>query len=145
MLAAALPIIIALSAPSVVNAATQPLTPGTGSGTFEIVGNSGVSAQQLFLGFDNQVYILDKVQNNAATVAGAFVRFVSPVTSRLILHSPSGHPAWATGKSSPSQSGLKYPNPCLQNIISTAMSIGLWTLKQIPFVLEGLPWEMEGG
>ncbi|KAG8858717.1 hypothetical protein FRB96_004854 [Tulasnella sp. 330] len=43
-------------------------------GTFEIVGNSGVSAQQLFLGNEKKVYILDKVQGNNVTV--------------------SGHPAW---------------------------------------------------
>ncbi|KAG9014848.1 hypothetical protein FRB94_009006 [Tulasnella sp. JGI-2019a] len=43
-------------------------------GTFEIVGESGVSAQQLFLGNKDKVYILDKVQNNNITV--------------------SGHPAW---------------------------------------------------
>lgn len=44
--------------------------------TFEIVGNSGVSAQQLFLGMPNQVYIIDKTENNPVDIAG--------------------HPAWAT-------------------------------------------------
>lgn len=44
--------------------------------TFEIVGNSGVSAQQLFLGKQNKVYIVDKTENNPVSV--------------------NGHPAWAT-------------------------------------------------
>ncbi|KAI5479758.1 glyoxal oxidase [Pseudohyphozyma bogoriensis] len=44
--------------------------------TIEIVGDSGVSAQQLFLGTSNKVYIVDKTENNPLTVAG--------------------HPAWAS-------------------------------------------------
>lgn len=44
--------------------------------TFEVVGDSGVSAQQLFLGMPNQVFIVDKTENNPVKVAG--------------------HPAWAT-------------------------------------------------
>ncbi|GAA5822519.1 hypothetical protein JCM5353_005467 [Sporobolomyces roseus] len=44
------------------------------AGTFEIVGESGVSAQQLFQ-YKNKVYIIDKTENNPAQVAG--------------------HPAWA--------------------------------------------------
>ncbi|WVQ63929.1 uncharacterized protein L199_002085 [Kwoniella botswanensis] len=44
--------------------------------TFKYVGLSGVSAQQLFLGTMNKVYIVDKTENNNATV--------------------NGHPAWAT-------------------------------------------------
>ncbi|QRV94396.1 glyoxal oxidase [Ceratobasidium sp. AG-Ba] len=44
--------------------------------TFEIVGDSGVSAQQLFLGGPNQVYVVDKTENNPMQVAG--------------------HPAWAS-------------------------------------------------
>lgn len=44
--------------------------------TFEIVGDSGVSAQQLFLGMPNQVFVVDKTENNPIEVAG--------------------HPAWAT-------------------------------------------------
>ncbi|KAG8909543.1 hypothetical protein FRC01_006866 [Tulasnella sp. 417] len=63
------------AAPSVVRA-QQPSHSGTGPGTFEIVGTSGVSAQQLFLGTDDKVYIIDKAQNNEAQVGG--------------------HPAWAT-------------------------------------------------
>lgn len=35
---------------------------------FEIVGNSGVSAQMMFLGTSNKVYILDKTENNPVTV-----------------------------------------------------------------------------
>ena len=56
----------------------QPSHVGTGPGTWEIVGESGVSAQQLFLGNKDKVYIIDKTQNNEATV--------------------NGHPAWAVGK-----------------------------------------------
>ncbi|CAE6410335.1 unnamed protein product [Rhizoctonia solani] len=55
--------------------AAQPARKGK-PGTFEIVGNSGVSAQQLFLGANNKVYIIDKVENNPVSV--------------------NGHPAWAT-------------------------------------------------
>ncbi|ORY61159.1 copper radical oxidase [Leucosporidium creatinivorum] len=44
--------------------------------TIEIVGDSGVSAQQLFLGQSNKVYIVDKTERNPVSVAG--------------------HPAWAT-------------------------------------------------
>jgi hypothetical protein len=61
---------------------TQHLTKrATGkANTFAIVGDSGVSAQQLFLS-GNKVYIVDKTENNEATVMGA-----GGVT----------HPAWAT-------------------------------------------------
>lgn len=45
-------------------------------GGFEQVGTSGASAQQLYLGTANKVYIVDKVENNPLTV--------------------NGHPAWAT-------------------------------------------------
>lgn len=55
---------------------------GTGSGvsagkagTMEVVGNSGVSAQMMFLGTEQKVYILDKTENNPVHV--------------------NGHPAWA--------------------------------------------------
>ncbi|KAI5475839.1 hypothetical protein MNV49_000803 [Pseudohyphozyma bogoriensis] len=44
--------------------------------TFEIVGDTGVSAQQMFLGTANKVYIVDKVQNNSLRI--------------------NNHPAWAT-------------------------------------------------
>ncbi|GAA5992539.1 hypothetical protein JCM5350_008272 [Sporobolomyces pararoseus] len=47
---------------------------GQKAGTFEIVGLSGVSAQQLFQ-YKNKVYIIDKTENNTAQV--------------------NGHPAWA--------------------------------------------------
>ena len=56
----------------------QPSHAGTGPGTFEIVGLSGVSAQQLFLGNKDKVYIIDKTQNNQAQI--------------------NGHPAWAVGE-----------------------------------------------
>ncbi|CAE6433388.1 unnamed protein product [Rhizoctonia solani] len=54
--------------------AAQPTRKGT-PGAFEIVGDSGVSAQQLFL-HHGKVYIIDKVENNPVSV--------------------NGHPAWAT-------------------------------------------------
>ncbi|KAG8779033.1 hypothetical protein FRC12_024682, partial [Ceratobasidium sp. 428] len=38
--------------------------------TFEIVGDSGVSAQQLFLGMPNQLFVVDKTENNPIEVAG---------------------------------------------------------------------------
>ncbi|CAE6405197.1 unnamed protein product [Rhizoctonia solani] len=63
--------------PTVLPAPGQPTKTGT-PGTFEIVGNSGVSAQQLFLGQSNRVYIVDKTENNPPKVGN-----------------PS-HPAWAT-------------------------------------------------
>ena len=45
-------------------------------GGFEEIGTSGVSAQQIYLGTANKVYIVDKVENNPITV--------------------NDHPAWAT-------------------------------------------------
>ena len=45
-------------------------------GGFALVGTSGVSAQQLFLGSDHLVYILDKVESNPLQI--------------------NNHPAWAT-------------------------------------------------
>ncbi|SJX60989.1 Glyoxaloxidase 2 [Sporisorium reilianum f. sp. reilianum] len=45
------------------------------AGTMEVVGNSGVSAQMMFLGTEQKVYILDKTENNPVHV--------------------NGHPAWA--------------------------------------------------
>ncbi|PVF99228.1 DUF1929-domain-containing protein [Serendipita vermifera] len=45
-------------------------------GGFQVVGNSGVTAQQLFLGNDHLVYIIDKVEANPLTI--------------------NGHNAWAT-------------------------------------------------
>ncbi|GAA6008277.1 uncharacterized protein JCM10292_004115, partial [Rhodotorula paludigena] len=49
--------------------------------TIEIVGESGVSAQQLFLHQNDQVYIVDKTERNPVTVTGA---------------DGTEHPAWAT-------------------------------------------------
>lgn len=46
--------------------------------TFEVVGTTGVSAQQFFVGGVNKVYILDKVENNPTRLAG------------------TNKPAWAT-------------------------------------------------
>ncbi|QRV96298.1 glyoxal oxidase [Ceratobasidium sp. AG-Ba] len=55
--------------------AHQPLKLGAPN-TFHVVGDSGVSAQQLFLGMPNQMFILDKTENNPINV--------------------SGHPAWGS-------------------------------------------------
>ncbi|KAL7420232.1 hypothetical protein Q5752_005199 [Cryptotrichosporon argae] len=49
-------------------------------GGFEIVGDSGVSAQMMFLGTKDTVYILDKTENNSMTITTNGVE----------------HPAWGT-------------------------------------------------
>ncbi|KAG8839721.1 hypothetical protein FRC18_008441 [Serendipita sp. 400] len=59
---------------AIVATAQQPTRQGTAN-TFKVVGHSGVSAQQMFLGRPNKVYIVDKVENNPIQV--------------------NGHPAWA--------------------------------------------------
>ncbi|KAI0029391.1 glyoxal oxidase N-terminus-domain-containing protein [Vararia minispora EC-137] len=66
---------LALVHASVVFAQGSVLTPqqpqDAGSpGAFKIVGNSLVSAQQLFLGTEDQVYFIDKAEANPATVGG---------------------------------------------------------------------------
>ncbi|KAG8934033.1 hypothetical protein FRC01_005494 [Tulasnella sp. 417] len=61
---------LSLFVPGVLAQTGQPTWQGTGQGTFQIVGNSGVSAQQLFLGTKNKVYIIDKVENNPLRVNG---------------------------------------------------------------------------
>ncbi|BGO97295.1 Copper radical oxidase [Rhodotorula toruloides ATCC 204091] len=48
--------------------------------TIEIVGESGVSAQQIFLAQNNKVYVVDKTERNPVNVTGA----------------QGTHPAWAT-------------------------------------------------
>lgn len=50
------------------------------AGGFKVVGDSGVSAQMMFLGTKNTVYILDKTENNHMTMT------TNGVT----------HPAWGT-------------------------------------------------
>ncbi|QRV93538.1 glyoxal oxidase [Ceratobasidium sp. AG-Ba] len=67
----------AAAAPNVLPPPGQPKKSGT-PGTFEVVGDSGVSAMQLFLGQGNRVYFVDKVENNPPKIGN-----------------PS-HPAWAT-------------------------------------------------
>ena len=57
----------ATAAPKVLPTPGQPTKSGK-PGTIEVVGNSGVSAMQLFLGQDNRVYFVDKTENNPATV-----------------------------------------------------------------------------
>ncbi|EKM54635.1 uncharacterized protein PHACADRAFT_123913 [Phanerochaete carnosa HHB-10118-sp] len=54
----------------------QPARSNASLGKYDIVGNSLVSAQQLFLGTENTVFIIDKVENNSARL--------------------NGHPAWAS-------------------------------------------------
>ncbi|KAJ8463198.1 hypothetical protein ONZ45_g17667 [Pleurotus djamor] len=53
----------------------QPTISGT-PGQFELIGDSLVSAQQIFLGTEDKVFFVDKVENNPAQIAG--------------------HPAWAS-------------------------------------------------
>lgn len=57
----------------------QPSRSDAPLGRFEIVGNSIVSAQQLFLGTLDKLYIVDKVEDNPTQI--------------------NGHPAWAAGES----------------------------------------------
>ncbi|KIY67090.1 copper radical oxidase [Cylindrobasidium torrendii FP15055 ss-10] len=47
----------------------QPTQKGT-AGEFLVVGDSVVSSQQLFLGAENMVYVVDKVENNPAQING---------------------------------------------------------------------------
>ncbi|KAJ7320899.1 DUF1929-domain-containing protein [Mycena albidolilacea] len=61
--------------PTILSPPSQPSSTGT-IGGFEIIGNSLVSAQQMFLGTLDKVFILDKVENNEARI--------------------DGHPAWAS-------------------------------------------------
>ncbi|KAG9014897.1 hypothetical protein FRB94_009055 [Tulasnella sp. JGI-2019a] len=63
---------IALAVSSV--RAAQPTYPGTDM-QFKLVGDAGISAQQIFLGTPNKVYVIDKTENNPVQV--------------------NGHPAWA--------------------------------------------------
>lgn len=67
------------AAPSVLPKTGQPTKSGK-PGTFEVVGDSGVSAMQLFLGTDNRVYIVDKTENNPARVR---LSFSVPIGSQL--------------------------------------------------------------
>ncbi|KLO12283.1 glyoxal oxidase [Schizopora paradoxa] len=55
--------------------AQQPQSKAATIGGFSIVGNSIVSAQQMFLGTETRVYIVDKTENNPTQI--------------------NGHPAWA--------------------------------------------------
>ncbi|KAB5587298.1 hypothetical protein CTheo_9255 [Ceratobasidium theobromae] len=66
----------AAAAPDVLPKPGQPTKSGT-PGSFEIVGDSGVSAMQLFLGQDNRVYIVDKTENNPPKV-GSHIRKLVP-------------------------------------------------------------------
>jgi len=65
---------LAISYAQAAPAPSQPAQSGS-PGQFVIVGNSIVSAQQMFLGTLNKVYIIDKVENNPSQI--------------------NGHPAWA--------------------------------------------------
>ncbi|KAJ7693374.1 glyoxal oxidase [Mycena rosella] len=61
--------------PAVNSPPAQPSSTGPAGG-FELIGNTLVSAQQMFLGTLDKVFILDKVENNKAQI--------------------DGHPAWAS-------------------------------------------------
>ncbi|KAJ7497677.1 glyoxal oxidase [Mycena latifolia] len=65
----------AQASPTIISPPGQPATTGSVGG-FELIGNTLVSAQQMFLGTLDKVFILDKVENNKAQIAG--------------------HPAWAS-------------------------------------------------
>ncbi|KAF7374865.1 hypothetical protein MSAN_00372500 [Mycena sanguinolenta] len=62
--------------PTILDPPGQPLHTAGTLGGFEIIGNSVVSAQQMFLGTLDKVFILDKVENNPGRI--------------------DGHPAWAS-------------------------------------------------
>lgn len=71
--------------PTVLPAPGQPAKSGS-PGTFEIVGNSGVSAQQLFLGNEGRVYIVDKTENNPPKVnrwPTVFLSFYANLSAHL--------------------------------------------------------------
>ncbi|KDQ20478.1 hypothetical protein BOTBODRAFT_169228 [Botryobasidium botryosum FD-172 SS1] len=57
------------SAANIIPTPGQPTKSGV-PGTFEIVGESGVSGQQIFLGTNNKVYVVDKTEANPLQVAG---------------------------------------------------------------------------
>lgn len=63
--------VLAITSPAAIIASPSP-------NTFEVVGLTGVSAQQFFVAGVNKVYILDKVENNPTKIPG------------------TTHPAWAT-------------------------------------------------
>ncbi|KAF9010670.1 copper radical oxidase [Cyathus striatus] len=65
-----------VQAQSVLTAPGQPIRSGATLGAFELIGESLVSAQQLFLGTPDKVYFVDKVEGNPARI--------------------NGHPAWAS-------------------------------------------------
>ncbi|KAK7005867.1 glyoxal oxidase N-terminus-domain-containing protein [Favolaschia claudopus] len=62
--------------PTTLSPPGQPSSSNKPIGEFEIIGDSLVSAQQMFLGTQDKVFILDKVENNKAQI--------------------NGHPAWAS-------------------------------------------------
>ncbi|KAJ7745446.1 glyoxal oxidase, partial [Mycena maculata] len=64
-----------VASPTILSPPGQPSSTGA-IGEFEIIGNSLVSAQQMFVGTLDKVFILDKVENNKAQI--------------------DGHPAWAS-------------------------------------------------
>ncbi|KLO12277.1 glyoxal oxidase [Schizopora paradoxa] len=74
-----------LAAASSVCAQTQPASKAATLGGFSIVGNSIASAQQMFLGTETRVYIVDKVENNPTQI--------------------NGHPAWAAEYSTDTNQG----------------------------------------
>ncbi|KAF7376477.1 Copper radical oxidase [Mycena sanguinolenta] len=63
--------------PTILSPPGQPSYTAGAINSFEIIGNSLVSAQQMFLGTLDKVFILDKVENNKAQI--------------------DSHPAWASG------------------------------------------------
>ncbi|GJE94392.1 glyoxal oxidase and galactose oxidase domain-containing protein [Phanerochaete sordida] len=71
--------LLALALPALADALDAPGQPARQNaplGQYDIVGNTLVSAQQLFLGTEQNLFVIDKVENNAAQL--------------------DGHPAWAS-------------------------------------------------
>ncbi|XAO25846.1 hypothetical protein I312_104676 [Cryptococcus bacillisporus CA1280] len=80
-----LPLIVATSLPSLGTTPGQTAekrgsSKATTLLTFQSVGDTGVSAQQMFLGNNKKVYVIDKAENNPITINGVY----------------GTHPAWAT-------------------------------------------------
>ncbi|KAJ7141391.1 glyoxal oxidase N-terminus-domain-containing protein [Mycena epipterygia] len=67
--------VLAQVTPTIVSSPAQPTSTGA-IGEFELLGSTLVSAQQMFLGTLDKIFILDKVENNKAQI--------------------DGHPAWAS-------------------------------------------------
>ncbi|MBW0502782.1 hypothetical protein O181_042497 [Austropuccinia psidii MF-1] len=89
------------------SACAQSLRSGKTPNTFEVVGNSGASAQMMFLGTPTKTYIIDKVENNEMKL--------------------NGLPVWAT--SYDTESNTPTPMPILSNTFCNGGNVlgnGTW-------------------